>query len=844
VINKNSYILFGLGVLGLILFVVLQPVVNFNSGGPIMKSAAEIEQQVAEISDRLGFSSDSLAVTAVFQQHVQYAKQLKDSFQVDLSVNELNNRNIHTQSWQAVVGSKGKAETFIVSPSDVFESVGRLSMRVSNQGQVIRLRANQMFENPTFVQGDSLEMVANTIISDVFGYEQADYELDQDEWPDTLVMGEGKTVGASLSENSPELLNTIELKWRNKNKTSTAPKFLTLNLEPEVKELNEDGVFSTRFGYQVLSFQALHENEPANLNQPLDQDFQLFTYFLFICAIGLAILVFAVGVRNIFKGKVEWRRALVMLIAIGACLLLWRLIFYNNVYGDFFDGQGFFILSINSTLTGVMFGLYGAMAYISWEAFARVQKNGELELVDAFWQRRFFVSEAGASLLHGFFLGGILLGLTAISLFALDSYFLQTDSQFGFTEASNPWKILTVNMTLWSTVWLITLGQIGFIYGFCRHWIKKKRLSYAVIFIVITILLTTLGRLFSTPLSFLEDVVLFVPIGLVATYCYQRYGIVTISTAFWVFYSVIMITPYIGSESIEMASMWWVQAFLIAGIPIAGFVTYKYGIPVSDVGDYIPEYEERMAQHLRVEKEIEIARESQYKLMPLKPPVANGIDVYGFFLPSFEVGGDYFDYVLTKNESGDPTDLTMTVVDVSGKAMRAAMPAIFTSGLLLSRMKTEMPEVILSEVSEPIHTRTDKRTFITCAMARYNLETRALKVANAGHCKPVIKRNGHAEFITTPEPRYPLGVKADTIYKSEEIQLKKGDVFFLYSDGLPEAVNDKGERFGFDEVPRLLERIPTENLSANEIAQEIKRAVQKFSNYQLADDTTVICLKV
>ncbi|MEQ9007759.1 MAG: SpoIIE family protein phosphatase, partial [Balneola sp.] len=59
-----------------------------------------------------------------------------------------------------------------------------------------------------------------------------------------------------------------------------------------------------------------------------------------------------------------------------------------------------------------------------------------------------------------------------------------------------------------------------------------------------------------------------------------------------------------------------------------------------------------------------------------------------------------------------------------------------------------------------------------------------------------------------------------------------------------EAANEKGEWFGFDEVPALVERIDTDNLSANEIAQEIKRTVQKFSNYQLADDTTVICLKV
>jgi serine phosphatase RsbU (regulator of sigma subunit) len=288
----------------------------------------------------------------------------------------------------------------------------------------------------------------------------------------------------------------------------------------------------------------------------------------------------------------------------------------------------------------------------------------------------------------------------------------------------------------------------------------------------------------------------------------------------------------------------WVQAFVIAVPIIYGFTAYRYGVSVSEVGGYIPEYEERIAQHLRVEKEIEIARESQYKLMPLQPPKADGIDVYGFFLPSFEVGGDYFDYVLTENEQGEATALTMTVVDVSGKAMRAAMPAVFTSGLLLSRMKEDMPDEVLSQITEPIFSRTDKRTFITCVLARYDFDAMKMSIANAGHCRPILKRNGLAEYIHTPAPAFPLGLRTGVKYNAETITMKKGDFFLLYSDGLPEAANEKGERFGFDEVPRLIESIDTNNLSAKDISQEIKRTIQKFSSYQLADDTTIICLKV
>jgi serine phosphatase RsbU (regulator of sigma subunit) len=206
--------------------------------------------------------------------------------------------------------------------------------------------------------------------------------------------------------------------------------------------------------------------------------------------------------------------------------------------------------------------------------------------------------------------------------------------------------------------------------------------------------------------------------------------------------------------------------------------------------------------------------------MPLQPPKSVEFDVYGFFMPSFEVGGDYFDYIMAEDDEGNASALTMTIVDVSGKSMRAAMPAVFTSGLLLSRIKHDCPDEVLSDITEPLFNRTDKRTFITCVLARFDIKAQKIAIANAGHCRPILKRNGIAEYIHTPKPSYPLGMKKQVKYERE------------------------GERFGFDEVPRLIESIDTDNLSAQEISQEIKRTVQKFSNYQLADDTTIICLKI
>ncbi len=119
-----------------------------------------------------------------------------------------------------------------------------------------------------------------------------------------------------------------------------------------------------------------------------------------------------------------------------------------------------------------------------------------------------------------------------------------------------------------------------------------------------------------------------------------------------------------------------------------------------------------------------------------------------------------------------------------------------------------------------------------------------MRIANAGHCLPILKRNNKAEFITTPEPKYPLGLRYAVDYEAMEIDLKQGDFLLFYSDGLPEAVNPESQRFGYENLISMVEDLETDNRSSNEISLEIKRRVQKFSDYQLADDTTIICLKV
>ena len=128
----------------------------------------------------------------------------------------------------------------------------------------------------------------------------------------------------------------------------------------------------------------------------------------------------------------------------------------------------------------------------------------------------------------------------------------------------------------------------------------------------------------------------------------------------------------------------------------------------------------------------------------------------------------------------------------------------------MSRIRENHPQKILSDVARPIYGRTDKRTFIIWTITRYNLTKNELVMANAGHCKPILLQDGKAQFLETPAPKISTWSNEKMAYQSSVVKVKKGDVFLLYSDGLPEAVNQNGERLGFETIPKMLEKLDTQ----------------------------------
>ena len=243
----------------------------------------------------------------------------------------------------------------------------------------------------------------------------------------------------------------------------------------------------------------------------------------------------------------------------------------------------------------------------------------------------------------------------------------------------------------------------------------------------------------------------------------------------------------------------------------------------------------------RLRGELETAREMQLQVMPSADPVMRGMDVAGVCLPAAEVGGDYFDYMwLDDNERL----LCITMADVSGKGLKAAMAAVMVSGMLhVTTPNAKNPAEVLTLINNPLRHKIDARMFVAMQLAVVDTERRTVTLANAGQMPPLLLREGAVCPLTTDGPRFPLGATGDVTYEPRTISLQPGDTLLLYTDGVNEAMNADRELFGEERLRDLLQH--TAGQPAAAIVEAIREAVRRFTGAQPQhDDVTLVVIRV
>jgi serine phosphatase RsbU (regulator of sigma subunit)/predicted ester cyclase len=247
--------------------------------------------------------------------------------------------------------------------------------------------------------------------------------------------------------------------------------------------------------------------------------------------------------------------------------------------------------------------------------------------------------------------------------------------------------------------------------------------------------------------------------------------------------------------------------------------------------------EQERIERERVEQELRVARSIQQASLPKEVPTLEGWEISPRYQPAREVGGDFYDFHLLSEGR-----LGVVVGDATGKGVPAALVMSTTCGMLqvaAGALDSSSPGEVLEQVNETLLARIPQNMFVTCFYAILDPKRGHLRYANAGHDLPYLHRNGNAEELKARG--MPLGLMPQMGYEEKQIVLEAGEVTLLYSDGLVEAHDPKGEMFGFPRLRTLVAEHAEESSLGDFLMEELYTFVGE--GWEQEDDITLLTLK-
>ena len=239
----------------------------------------------------------------------------------------------------------------------------------------------------------------------------------------------------------------------------------------------------------------------------------------------------------------------------------------------------------------------------------------------------------------------------------------------------------------------------------------------------------------------------------------------------------------------------------------------------------------------KTKTELEVAKEIQLATLPSEIETSKDIEIVAELRAAKEVGGDFYDYYKI-----DDDHTAIVIGDISGKGIPAAMFMMKTITCFRNHIgPNKSPAQILKLMNATLADHNYSQMFVTCFLAILNEKTGELKYANAGHNPPVVGSNLKYHFLKCNNG-FVLGALKDAMVTDETITLKNGECIMLYTDGITEARNDKGEFYG---EKRFLDLLNARDYTCLvETHHALKDDIEKFINGEdQSDDTTIITLK-
>ncbi|MBR2185883.1 MAG: SpoIIE family protein phosphatase [Lachnospiraceae bacterium] len=257
--------------------------------------------------------------------------------------------------------------------------------------------------------------------------------------------------------------------------------------------------------------------------------------------------------------------------------------------------------------------------------------------------------------------------------------------------------------------------------------------------------------------------------------------------------------------------------------------------------EYVKELLAITSEKERVNTELSLATRIQADMLPSRFPAfpdRTEFNIYASMTPAKEVGGDFYDFFFTGDDR-----LAMVIADVSGKGVPAALFMMMVRTMIQNRLIDNMDVArVLEDVNNAICANNREKMFVTVWLGILDLESGVLEAANAGHEYPMVKEPGGRFEIIKNKHGFIIGGKENMKYTGYQILMKPGSKLLVYTDGVPEAMNEEGKLFGRE---RMLQAVNgAADLKPEDIIANVSGEVKKYmGSAEQVDDVTMLCME-
>ncbi len=248
--------------------------------------------------------------------------------------------------------------------------------------------------------------------------------------------------------------------------------------------------------------------------------------------------------------------------------------------------------------------------------------------------------------------------------------------------------------------------------------------------------------------------------------------------------------------------------------------------------------ERNKAEEIRIRslEEARMARNIQINLLPKSNPEIDGYDIAGMSIPALNVGGDYYDFIRL-----DDFRMAIALGDVSGKGLAAALVMSNLQATIRSLASINVTaNECLERANKLLYRSIDAKTFVSLFFGILDTKKNTMCYANAGQNLPLIF-SPEKKPVPLQNHGLVLGTKEDVSFKKEEISINPGDRLLIYSDGIPEAMNEQMEEFGDEKLLEIVQQY--RGYSSDALIKNIIAALNlHFGGVSQNDDMTMVHL--